>query len=78
MYVVVLSWPDDPDRGIEPYGPFADDKEADQWIADCQEAADMGWQLLRGANYLMTPLTRFDPTDLWEGGSGAASSAGVR
>lgn len=67
--VVIISWPDDPERGVEPYGPFSDDDEAGEWVAECIEAASLGWALLRDAEYLISPLTRFDPRDLMQDGA---------
>jgi hypothetical protein len=68
--MVEITWPDDPDRGSEHYGPFASELARDQWVEDCQEAADLGWLLLRGAHYLLTELTPpFDPTSLMQDGA---------
>lgn len=61
--IVVISWPGDPDRGVEPYGPFADEAERDQWVTDCQDAASLGYTLLAGAHYLLSRLEEPpDPT----------------
>jgi hypothetical protein len=69
--IAVITWPDDPERGSEHYGPFATSQERDRWVADCQEAADLGWRLLRGAHYLLTTLdTPFDPAALMQDGAG--------
>jgi hypothetical protein len=65
MRIVVISWPADPDRGTEHYGPFGDDAAQMQFAAECQEAASLGWHLLDGASYLLTQVGEpFDPTAL--------------
>lgn len=68
-FIVVISWPDDPDRGSEHFGPFSSEEERNFWISDCQQAAGFGWKLLQGASYLLTTLDRpFDPFDLMNDG----------
>ena len=63
--IVIISWPEDPDRGIEPYGPFEDAEAQQKFVIDCQEAAGLGWYLLQGAEYLITALEApFDPAEL--------------
>ncbi len=68
--IVIVSWPDDPDRGIEPYGPFSSDQERMAWVHGCSEAAGLGYELLRGAHYQLLKLdTPFDPHHLMQDGS---------
>lgn len=65
--IVHISWPDDPERGFEVYGPFADHDAANAWVDQCMHAADDGWQLLKRTHYHVLPLVEpFDPTSLWE------------
>jgi hypothetical protein len=68
--IVIITWPDDPDdpdRGMEPYGPFPSEAAADAWIARCQDAAALGYLPLRGACYLITQTAiPFEPGSLWE------------
>jgi hypothetical protein len=66
LLIVTIIHPDDRDRD-ETYGPFADEADREQFVKDCEEAADDGWELLQGAHYLIHSLaTPFDPTSLWE------------
>jgi hypothetical protein len=65
LLAVIISWPDDPDRGIDPYGPFESEAAQVEWSNDCIEAASLGYELLQGAQYLLTRLdSPFDPRDL--------------
>lgn len=67
MLIVTISWPQDPDRGTETYGPFASTAARDTWVDQCMEATAEGWELLSGAHYLLTSVAEpFDPTSLWE------------
>jgi hypothetical protein len=69
LRLVTVSWPDDPDRGSETYGPF-NDGDQELWVTLCQEAADLGWTLLQGAHYLIhSTLMPFNPQDLMADGS---------
>jgi hypothetical protein len=64
-YIVIIRWPGDEDSGQEPYGPFPNSRIADQWVADCEEAARLGYKMLADAEYLIMPLARpFDPHNL--------------
>lgn len=54
--IVMISWPDDPDRGVEAYGPFTSETRRSIWIRECQQAADRGYALLQGAEYRLTRL----------------------
>lgn len=70
--VVHISWPQDPDRGFEVYGPFASHEDADLWVDKCMVAASHGWTLLAGTHYTTLHLDPpFDPDSLWEQGSDA-------
>jgi hypothetical protein len=70
--VVHLSWPQDPERGFEVYGPFADHEAADLWVDKCMVAASQGWRLLQGTHYTTLHLDPpFDPDSLWEVGTDA-------
>jgi hypothetical protein len=72
--IVTIHWPDDPYRGLETYGPFADAPTALAWVGACQEAADLGWKLLQGADYIIDKLDEpFDPGDLMTDGSSVSS-----
>lgn len=65
MHIVTISWPDDPDRGVETYGPFENPIAQDKFVAECEAAADRGWDLLKGAHYLITDLAwPFDASKL--------------
>ena len=65
LLIVIISWPDDPERGVEPYGPFATTEEQTEFVDDCIVAASLGYKLLKDAHYLMTTMpTPFDPRDL--------------
>ena len=67
MTIVIVSWPEDPERGIEPYGPFIDEQAALVWIRECEELASLGWRLLQGAHYLVTGVAvPFDPADFMQ------------
>lgn len=72
-FIVVISWPGDPERGIEAHGTWDSAEEASAWIDQCEEARIDGWPLLDGAHYLITHLDKvFDPAALWEMGNDAA------
>jgi hypothetical protein len=65
--IVTLSWPDDPERGTETYGPFDSKAEQEKWVSQCQEAAAHGYRALHDVTYLLHRVTEpFDPTALWE------------
>lgn len=70
LLIVVISWPEDPDRPHEYYGPFESEEKRDAWVADSQDAAALGWRLLQDASYLLTRLdTPPDPTELIQDGA---------
>jgi hypothetical protein len=63
--IVIISWPDDQDRGIDTYGPFESVVAQVEWSDDCIEAASLGYELLQGASYLLTRIAEpFDTRDL--------------
>ncbi len=69
-HIVTISWPADPERGSETYGLFAGEKEALAWAVRCQDAADLGWRLLQGAQYVVQQLSEpFDPDSLMQDGA---------
>lgn len=77
MFVVTIKWPADPERGSETYGPFEDEIEQADWVDQCQDAADHGWRLLVGAEYLLHRVSDpFDPTALWEQSNDAMKVGG--
>jgi len=65
LKIVSITWDEDPDRGIETFGPFSTDEKRLEWIEDCQEAASLGRNLLDGATYRVYSMQEpFDPRDL--------------
>lgn len=73
MWIVTISWPGDPERGTEIYGPFPTKEARDQWAKDCEDAASLGWALLQGATYVLTSVAEpFDPNSLWERDAGGS------
>lgn len=67
LLVVTIKWPEDAERGSETYGPFDNEDAQMAWVDECQEAADAGWRLLQGAEYLLHRVSPpFDANALWE------------
>jgi hypothetical protein len=66
MRIVIISFPDrSDDTGVEVYGPFENPMAQDKWVQECQEAAERGWNGLKGAQYVLTDLVwPFDPAPL--------------
>lgn len=70
ILIVTVNWPDDPDRGIETYGPFDTEQERETWVDECEEAATLGWGLLVGAHYHLYRMDHpFEPTSLMQDGA---------
>ena len=42
LYIVTITWPDDPERGSETYGPFPDRAAQAAWVTGCERAAAEG------------------------------------
>jgi hypothetical protein len=65
LRIVTIFWPEDPDRGMEAYGPFDSVEEQSKFVDDCQAATARGWSLLENASYLIHRVAEpFDPTQL--------------
>jgi len=56
MLIVVMSWPDDPDRGQEVYGPFESKRSQVSWTDEVLAAAEAGDALLSGCRLLLTKM----------------------
>jgi hypothetical protein len=62
---VIITWPGDPERDEELYGPFQCATGALEWTIKCQEAAARGHELLKDAYYVITGISApFDPDEL--------------
>jgi len=56
--IVILHWPEDPERGNEVYGPFADESSQMAWIDEVRAASDGGDFLLDGVHFIATRMDR--------------------
>jgi hypothetical protein len=54
--IVILHWPDDPERGQEVIGPFASDFERTRWIEEVEAADKAGDSLLKGTHFIITNM----------------------
>src|SRR5580765_8544425 len=57
MKIVVIHWPDDPDRGPEVYGKTDwTDEDRMAWVSEANEAGKAGDPLLSGAYFILTQV----------------------
>lgn len=55
--IVILHWPDDPDRGQEVVGRVGwTEEERTAWVDEVHAAADAGDGLLQGVHFILTSL----------------------
>ena len=54
--IVILHWPEDPERGSEVYGPFKDEPSQMAWIDNVRAASEAGDFLLDGVHFIATRM----------------------
>lgn len=67
-FTTVISWPEDPDRTVEVY-EFDDTDDQFNFTEQCVLAANMGWEPLQGAKYLMMTVYHPSPDNRLPDGS---------
>ena len=60
MRIVILTWPDDSERGPEVYGPFRSDEEQDKWAEEVT-ASMPGVYSIETRVSVPFPVTREEP-----------------
>jgi len=55
--IATLYWPEDPERGSEVYGPFADEAGRADWVNEVTAAAEAGDGLLAGVHFILDRMT---------------------